>query len=257
MGPRSRYLGPDVPAEELLWQDPIPAVDHPLVDANDIASLKTKILSTGLTVSQLVSTAWTSASTFRGSDKRGGANGARIRLAPQKDWRVNNPAQLSNMLDILEGIQKEFKAFFLVAIGSIISFCAIQIPADLLIWKRPFAEFEEYIRYNVANSHNYGKNTWYSYTVLILGMLIPPVSFFLFFSQAFSSVDFIDFLPAVIKSFFFGFAIGLVGCYKGYNSKKGTEGVGRSANSAVVVASLLVFILDLIAVQVTGFLGFI
>lgn len=108
MGPRSRYLGPDVPAEELIWQDPIPAVDHPLVDANDIASLKAKVLNSGLTVAQLVSTAWASASTFRGSDKRGGANGARIRLAPQKDWYVNNPVQLSKVLDKLEGIQKEF-----------------------------------------------------------------------------------------------------------------------------------------------------
>ena len=108
MGPRARYLGPEVPQEELLWQDPIPAVDHPLVDANDIAALKEKILATGLPVSQLVSTAWASASTFRGSDKRGGANGARIRLAPQKDWRVNNPAQLFKVLQVLEGIQKEF-----------------------------------------------------------------------------------------------------------------------------------------------------
>ncbi|MEX6689689.1 catalase/peroxidase HPI [Danxiaibacter flavus] len=110
MGPRARYLGPDVPAEELLWQDPIPAVDHTLVDDNDIAALKEKILATGLTVSELVSTAWASASTFRGSDKRGGANGARVRLAPQKDWRVNNPAQLSKVLDALEGVQKEFNA---------------------------------------------------------------------------------------------------------------------------------------------------
>ncbi len=108
MGPRSRYLGADVPAEELLWQDPIPAVDHTLVDDNDIAALKAKILATGLTVGELVSTAWASASTFRASDKRGGANGARIRLAPQKDWRVNNPAQLSKVLDALEGVQKEF-----------------------------------------------------------------------------------------------------------------------------------------------------
>jgi catalase-peroxidase len=110
MGPRSRYLGPDVPEEELIWQDPIPAVDHPLADANDITALKAKILSSGLTISQLVSTAWASASTFRGSDKRGGANGARIRLAPQRYWRVNNPVQLSKVLDILEGIQKEFNA---------------------------------------------------------------------------------------------------------------------------------------------------
>lgn len=108
MGPKVRYLGPDVPQEELLWQDPIPAVDHALIDANDIAKLKEKILGSGLTVSQLVSTAWASASTFRGSDKRGGANGARIRLAPQKDWHVNNPAQLYNVLEKLEGIKQEF-----------------------------------------------------------------------------------------------------------------------------------------------------
>ena len=98
MGPRARYLGPEVPAEELIWQDPIPAVDHPLVDEQDIAALKAKMLASGLTVSQLVSTAWASASTFRGSDKRGGANGARIRLAPQKDWEVNQPAQLAKVL---------------------------------------------------------------------------------------------------------------------------------------------------------------
>jgi catalase-peroxidase len=110
MGPRARYLGPDVPEEELLWQDPIPAVDHPLADANDIAALKEKILASGLTISQLVTTAWASASTFRGSDKRGGANGARIRLAPQKDWHVNNPSQLSKVLDALEAIQKSFNA---------------------------------------------------------------------------------------------------------------------------------------------------
>ncbi len=108
MGPKARYLGPDVPQEDLLWQDPIPAVDHVLIDAADMASLKEKILSSGLTVSQLVSTAWASASTFRGSDKRGGANGARIRLAPQKGWHVNNPAQLYNVLEKLEGIYKEF-----------------------------------------------------------------------------------------------------------------------------------------------------
>jgi catalase-peroxidase len=108
MGPKARYLGPDVPQEDLLWQDPIPAVDHPLVNDNDIAALKAKILQSGLTVSELVSTAWASASTFRGSDYRGGANGARIRLAPQKDWRVNNPAQLSKVLDVLSGIQKEY-----------------------------------------------------------------------------------------------------------------------------------------------------
>ncbi len=108
MGPRSRYLGPEVPAEELIWQDPLPAVDHELIDAADIAALKAKILASGLTISELVSTAWASASTFRGSDKRGGANGARIRLAPQKDWEVNQPAQLARVLQILEGIQKEF-----------------------------------------------------------------------------------------------------------------------------------------------------
>lgn len=108
MGPRSRYLGPEVPEEELLWQDPIPAVDHPLIDEQDIAALKTKVLASGLSVSELVSTAWASASTFRGSDKRGGANGARIRLAPQKDWKVNNPVQLQKVLNILAGIQKAF-----------------------------------------------------------------------------------------------------------------------------------------------------
>jgi catalase-peroxidase len=108
MGPRARYLGPDVPQEELIWQDPIPAVDHPLIDEKDIAALKAKVLGSGLNVSELVSTAWASASTFRGSDKRGGANGARIRLAPQKDWAVNNPAQLQKVLGKLESIQKEF-----------------------------------------------------------------------------------------------------------------------------------------------------
>ncbi len=108
MGPRSRYLGPEVPAEELIWQDPVSAVDHELIDAADIVDLKSKILASGLSVSQLVSTAWASASTFRGSDKRGGANGARIRLAPQKDWEVNQPAQLMTVLQTLEGIQKEF-----------------------------------------------------------------------------------------------------------------------------------------------------
>jgi len=108
MGPRTRYLGPEVPAEELIWQDPIPAVNHKLVDAKDIASLKAKILASGLSVSELVTTAWASASTFRGSDKRGGANGARIRLAPQKDWEVNQPAQLKKVLKTLEGIQAAF-----------------------------------------------------------------------------------------------------------------------------------------------------
>jgi catalase-peroxidase len=110
MGPRSRYLGPEVPAEELIWQDPVPAVDHALIDAADIANLKGKILASGLSISELVSTAWASASTFRGSDKRGGANGARIRLAPQKDWKVNQPAQLKTVLQTLEGIQKEFNS---------------------------------------------------------------------------------------------------------------------------------------------------
>jgi len=108
MGPRARYLGPEVPADELIWQDPIPTVDHPLVDAEDIASLKKKVLASGLTVAQLVSTAWASASTFRGSDKRGGANGARIRLAPQKDWAVNQPEQLAKVLKTFEGIRAEF-----------------------------------------------------------------------------------------------------------------------------------------------------
>ena len=108
MGPRVRYLGPEVPAEELIWQDPVPAVDHPLVDEQDIESLKQKVLASGLTVSQLVSTAWASASTFRGSDKRGGANGARIRLAPQKDWAVNQPEQLAKVLQTLEGVRSEF-----------------------------------------------------------------------------------------------------------------------------------------------------
>jgi len=110
MGPRARYLGPEVPDEELIWQDPIPEVDHPLVDAKDIAALKSKVLASGLSVSQLVSTAWASASTFRGSDKRGGANGARIRLEPQKDWEVNQPSQLAEVLKTLEGIQNEFNS---------------------------------------------------------------------------------------------------------------------------------------------------
>jgi len=108
MGPRERYLGPDVPAEILIWQDPVPAVDYALIDNNDIAALKTKILGSGLTVSQLVSTAWASASTFRGGDKRGGANGARIRLAPQRYWQANNPVRLNQVLNVLETIQKEF-----------------------------------------------------------------------------------------------------------------------------------------------------
>ncbi|MCU0574254.1 MAG: catalase/peroxidase HPI [Syntrophobacteraceae bacterium] len=110
MGPRSRYLGPEVPAEDLIWQDPVPAVDHKLIDAQDIASLKGKILASGLSVSELVSTAWASASTFRGSDNRGGANGARIRLTPQKDWEVNEPARLAKVLKTLEGIQGAFNS---------------------------------------------------------------------------------------------------------------------------------------------------
>ncbi len=110
MGPRSRYLGPEVPAEELIWQDPIPARDHELIDAQDIADLKTKILASGLSISELVSTAWASASTFRGSDKRGGANGGRIRLAPQKDWEVNQPAKLAKVLQALEATQNEFNS---------------------------------------------------------------------------------------------------------------------------------------------------
>ncbi len=110
MGPRARYLGPEVPAEELLWQDPIPEVDHPLVTAEDVAALKAKVLASGLSVTELVSTAWASASTFRGSDKRGGANGARIRLAPQKDWPVNQPQKLAKVLKVLEAIQAEFNA---------------------------------------------------------------------------------------------------------------------------------------------------
>jgi catalase-peroxidase len=110
MGPRSRYLGPEVPAEELIWQDPVPTVDHNLIDAADIAVLKAKILASGLSIPQLVSTAWASASTYRGSDKRGGANGARIRLAPQKDWEVNQPAQLVKVLETLTGIQQAFNS---------------------------------------------------------------------------------------------------------------------------------------------------
>ena len=110
MGPRNRYLGSEVPAEVLIWQDPIPAVNHPLVDATDVEVLKSKVLASGFSVAELVSTAWASASTYRGSDKRGGANGARVRLAPQKYWEVNNPSQLGKVLDVLEGIQKEFNA---------------------------------------------------------------------------------------------------------------------------------------------------
>ncbi|MBO9617709.1 MAG: catalase/peroxidase HPI [Niabella sp.] len=110
MGPRARYLGAEVPAEEFIWEDPIPAVDHVLIDSNDIAELKAKVLASGLSIAELVTTAWASASSFRGGDKRGGANGARIRLAPQKDWEVNNPAQLQKVLGVLEGIQKDFNA---------------------------------------------------------------------------------------------------------------------------------------------------
>jgi catalase-peroxidase len=110
MGPRARYLGPEVPTEALIWQDPLPKVNHPLVDETDVAALKKRALATGLTISELVATAWASASTFRGSDKRGGANGARIRLAPQKDWAANQPAQLERVLKTLEGVQREFNA---------------------------------------------------------------------------------------------------------------------------------------------------
>ena len=110
MGPRARYLGPEVPAEALIWQDPLPAVEHPLIDAHDVADLERRIAASGLTTAQLVATAWASASTFRGSDKRGGANGARIRLAPQKDWEVNEPAKLATVLGVLEGIQRDFDA---------------------------------------------------------------------------------------------------------------------------------------------------
>ncbi|MCB1023550.1 MAG: catalase-peroxidase, partial [Acidobacteria bacterium] len=108
MGPKTRYLGPEVPAEDLIWQDPVPAVNHELINDSDVAALKDKILESGLSVSELVSTAWASASTFRGSDMRGGANGARIRLAPQKDWEVNNPARLAKVLDALGGIRNTF-----------------------------------------------------------------------------------------------------------------------------------------------------
>jgi len=110
MGPKARYIGPEVPAEDLDWQDPIPALDHPVVDETDIAALKAKILASGLTVQELVSTAWASASTFRRTDMRGGANGARVRLAPQKDWEANQPEQLARVLGVLEGIQAEFNA---------------------------------------------------------------------------------------------------------------------------------------------------
>src|SRR5690348_15679647 len=110
MGPVSRYLGPLVPREPLLWQDPVPAVDHELIGEQDIAALKARILASGLSISQLVTTAWASAATFRGSDKRGGANGARIRLAPQKDWEVNQPSELAKVLPKLEAIRKDFNA---------------------------------------------------------------------------------------------------------------------------------------------------
>src|SRR5262249_47464794 len=110
MGPRVRYLGPLIPKETLVWQDPIPAVDHPLIDDADIAALKAKILAPGLTIPELVSTAWASASTFRGGDKRGGGNGARLRLKPQKDWAINEPAQLAKVIAKLEAIQEEFNA---------------------------------------------------------------------------------------------------------------------------------------------------
>jgi len=120
LGPRSRYLGPEVPKEELVWQDPVPAVDHPLVNATQIAELKSKIIASGLTTSELVGTAWAACSTFRGSDKRGGANGARIRLAPQKDWEVNQPAQLAKVLDVLERIRREFYATATVSLADLI-----------------------------------------------------------------------------------------------------------------------------------------
>jgi catalase-peroxidase len=124
MGPRARYLGPEVPKEELIWQDPIPEVDHELIDAKDIAALKGKILACGLSISELVSTAWASASTFRGSDMRGGANGARIRLAPQKDWEVNKPDQLAKVLKTLEGIQSEFDKTVSMADLIVLAGCA-------------------------------------------------------------------------------------------------------------------------------------
>jgi catalase-peroxidase len=108
LGPKTAYLGPEAPTEDLIWQDPIPAVNHPLINTQDIAALKTRLINSGLSISELVSTAWASASTYRGSDRRGGANGARIRLAPQKDWEVNNPEQLAKVLGVLETIQTEF-----------------------------------------------------------------------------------------------------------------------------------------------------
>ena len=110
MGPKTRYLGPEVPQEDLIWQDPIPPVDHKLIDSNDIVHLKKKIMASGLSVQDFVTTAWASASTYRNSDKRGGANGARIRLEPQKNWEANNPVRLAKVLDVLEKIQQEFNA---------------------------------------------------------------------------------------------------------------------------------------------------
>ena len=124
MGPKSLYLGPEVPTEALIWQDPIPAVTHELINEQDITDLKAKILDSGLSISQLVSTAWASASTFRGSDKRGGANGAHIRLAPQKDWEVNNPAQLASILSTLEGIQQSFDKAVSMADLIVLAGCA-------------------------------------------------------------------------------------------------------------------------------------
>ncbi|HKX86808.1 MAG TPA: peroxidase family protein, partial [Flavobacterium sp.] len=124
MGPKARYLGPEVPNEELIWQDPIPSATHPLINEQDIAALKATILASGLTVSQLVSTAWASASTFRGSDKRGGANGGRIRLAPQKDWKVNNPGQLTKVLETLEKIQNNFNKKVSIADLIVLGGCA-------------------------------------------------------------------------------------------------------------------------------------
>jgi catalase-peroxidase len=148
MGPIARYLGPLVPQEELLWQDRVPAVDHPLVDERDVAALKAQVLASGLTISELVSTAWASASTFRGSDKRGGANGARIRLAPQKDWAVNEPARLARVLAKLESIQQDFNGvqaggkkvsladLIVLAGGAAIEAAARQAGADIQV---PFA----------------------------------------------------------------------------------------------------------------------
>jgi catalase-peroxidase len=124
MGPRSRYLGPEVPTEELIWQDPIPALDHELIDDNDVAELKTQVLDSGLSVSELVSTAWASASTFRGSDMRGGANGARIRLSPQKEWAVNQPEQLAKVLNALEAIRSAYGKTVSMADMIVLAGCA-------------------------------------------------------------------------------------------------------------------------------------